>query len=138
MAEEESLWLGDCVTEKKVHCGVCNALKTDIMIHCLTHTVSAASLLFSFAPFCFSSLPLSLFTPSFCIACAPCPLIILSSCHTASLMPTDSRTHAETLLPPSKCAVTHSRKLKRKHLHTHTYMNRSVVLFHIHEVLQTC
>lgn len=36
-----SLRWGDCVTERKVHCCVCNALKTDIKTHCPTHTVTA-------------------------------------------------------------------------------------------------
>lgn len=49
-----SLWWGDCVTERKVHCCVCNALKTDIKTHCPTHTVTAPLspfLLYS-PPFC--------------------------------------------------------------------------------------
>lgn len=34
-------WRGDCVTKNKVHCGVCNALKMNIKMHCSTHTVTA-------------------------------------------------------------------------------------------------
>lgn len=34
MAVEGWLWWGDCVTGKKVHCVVCNALKADIKTHC--------------------------------------------------------------------------------------------------------
>lgn len=52
MAVEGSLWLGDCVTGKKMHCVVYNALKADIKTHC---TLSPLCL---FTPFC--SLPLYL------------------------------------------------------------------------------
>lgn len=41
MAVEGSWWGGDCVTGKKVHCVVCNALKADMNTHGSTHAAAA-------------------------------------------------------------------------------------------------
>lgn len=82
MAEEGSLWWGDCVTEKKVHCGVCNALKTDIMMHCSTHKVISAflvcSILLPFSSSLFLSLSLSfpLFLSCLCSTSTNDPLVL--------------------------------------------------------------
>lgn len=67
-----SLRCGDCVTERRVHRCVRNALKTDIKTRWgrLKQSRPLAPL-FSFTP-----LPLSL---------PPCPLMILASCHAARL-----------------------------------------------------
>lgn len=93
MAQEGLLWWGDCVTEKKVHCIVCNAFKADIKTHCSTQAAAA---------FIYPLLVYSiLLSPSLSRTCATCPLMILLSCNTASA----NMTVAKILLPPSKSAV---------------------------------
>lgn len=110
----------------------CTARLTQLLPHLsFSRLLHSASLLFLLS-----------FFPPYCLACAPCPLIILSSCHAASLSDAHWQSHScrNTAAPFQVCCDAHTWSCTQTHTQTdtHTWIYRLFIYRKLYKLADGC